>query len=100
MFVSWWLCGFGALHCFAVWNNLLHQVFVHVTAVHVVWVCLVGLSDWHFVQRGLSVLYLFLFLLFAFSCFVGGIIISISSSHSSVPLSRAFLFFSIFSIRA
>ena len=58
------LVGFNVLHCCAVWNSLLHHVFVHFTAVHVVCVCLVGLSDLHVVQRAVVGLLVCCFVLF------------------------------------
>ena len=45
--------GFGVLHTFLLWNSLLHHVFKHISALQCGLMCLVGLSEWHLLHRGL-----------------------------------------------
>ena len=92
------LVGFNVLHCCAVWNSLLHHVFVHFMAVHVVCVCLVGLSDLHVVQRVFGGL-LFCSFLFVVSCLIGVMMISVISFHVLLSCCIVCFSFSSFCIK-
>ena len=71
---------FGVMHWSALWNSLLHHVFVHLVALQFIALCLLGLSDLQFVHRGVVCL-LFCCSLFVVSCLSGVMMISVMLFH-------------------